>query len=64
MKTICMLCLEEGKPGMKPPCAHDIAFAKAATTVIRHEYPPVYDSLLKAWVNNPPHGRPGQGAKE
>jgi hypothetical protein len=30
----------------------------------KHTYPPVYDSLLKAWVNRPPHGRPGQGAKE
>ena len=63
MKTICMLCIQEGKSGVETPCSHDIAFAKAAT-VVDHDYPPVYDRLLRAWVNYPPHGGPGQGEKE
>jgi hypothetical protein len=28
-----------------------------------HDYPPVWDETLKAWINNPPWGKPGQGAK-
>jgi hypothetical protein len=28
-----------------------------------HNYPPVWDETLKAWINNPPWGKPGQGAK-
>ncbi len=29
-----------------------------------HDYPPIWDETLKAWVNAPPHARGGQGAKE
>ncbi len=29
-----------------------------------HNYPPVWDETLKAWINRPPHPGPGKGAKE
>ncbi len=29
-----------------------------------HNYPAVWDDTLKAWINSPPHAKPGQGAKE
>ena len=64
-------CPNCGAPSGKP-CSHWEGTPVACTVradavrlqLAAHEYPPVYDSLLKAWVNNPPHGRPGQGAKE
>lgn len=53
------------------PCSHwegrPVACEVRADTVQRqrevHAYPPVWDETLKAYINNPPWGKPGQGAK-
>lgn len=64
--SICYQCHAEGLP-QTLPCKHDEQWAKLAVegeNPTRHEYPPVWDETLKAWINNPPWGKPGQGAKQ
>ena len=57
--SVCMLCVEAGNPQVSV-CQHDVAFAAAYLQPV-HEYPPVWDSTLKAWINQPPYPTPGRG---